>query len=285
MSPISRLRHSFVGKAVRMGLHSYFRVSHAGVAPVEYRLPGGQFLRLHPEGEIAEFLAFPWLFEPNELKLVGELLKPGMSVVDVGANIGLYSLLAALRTGPTGRVWAFEPSSESASRLKRNLQLNRCEDVEVIRLALSDTTSSAFLVSDSGFGDAYRYLRPDTANADGEVVNVTTLDAWAAANAVGQIDFLKVDIEGGEYRMFKGAREFLSSSPELVIMFECEEDWSSRAGWKPEDLYKFLKTLGFKLFAWQSRARRWTDGFDAVTKTGTLWATRDPSRLPRPACK
>ena len=226
-------------------------------------------MRLYPEGEIAEFLAFPWLFEPNELRLVAGLLKPGMSVIDVGANIGLYSILAALRTGPNGRVWAFEPSTESSSRLERNLRLNNCERVDVIRLALSDRASSASLVSDSGFGDAYRYIRPDVAASGGEVVKVTTLDEWAAANGVGPVDFLKVDIEGGEYRMFLGAREFLSSSPALVIMFECEEDWSSRSG----------GSLGFKLFAWGARSRRWTESPEALSKTGTLSAARDQSSL------
>ena len=283
MNALSKLRHSFVGKAVRKGLHTYFKASYAGGPPLDYRLPGGLTMRLYPEGEIAEFLAFPWLFEPNELRLVAGLLKPGMSVIDVGANIGLYSILAALRTGPNGRVWAFEPSTESSSRLERNLRLNNCERVDVIRLALSDRASSASLVSDSGFGDAYRYIRPDVAASGGEVVKVTTLDEWAAANGVGPVDFLKVDIEGGEYRMFLGAREFLSSSPALVIMFECEEDWSSRSGWKPQDVYELLRSLGFKLFAWEARSRRWTESPEALSKTGTLWAARDQSSLPLPA--
>ena len=233
-----------------------------------------------PRATSRSSLAFPMLFEPNELKLVAGLLRPGMSVVDVGANIGLYSILAALRTGPAGRVWAFEPSSESASRLERNLRLNNCERVEVVRLALSDTTSSASLVSDRGFGDAYRYLRPDAAESGGEIVKMTTLDAWAAANAIGPADFLKVDIEGGEYRMFLGAREFVSASPDIVIMFECEEDWASRAGWKTQDLYELLRSLRFGLFAWRSGG--WTDNPDALAKSRTLWAARDRLSLPLP---
>jgi FkbM family methyltransferase len=283
MNASSRIRHSFVGKAVRKGIHTYFQARFAGGDPLKYRLAGDLTMRLYPEGEIAEFLAFPWLFEPNELKLVARLLQPGMSVIDVGANIGLYSILAAMRTGPNGRVWAFEPSSESSNRLERNLRLNNCNTVEVVRLALSDTISAASLISDQGFGDAYRYVRADAPPSDGEVVKVTTLDAWAAANSVGPIDFLKVDIEGGEYKMFLGAKEFLSSSPGLVIMFECERDWSSRAGWKPEDLFEFMKSLGLKLFAWQSRSGQWTDSPDTIASSGTLWATRNRSYLPPPA--
>lgn len=282
MNASSRIRHSFVGKAVRKGIHTYFQARFAGGDPLKYRLAGDLTMRLYPEGEIAEFLAFPWLFEPNELKLVARLLQPGMSVIDVGANIGLYSILAAIRTGPNGRVWAFEPSSESSNRLERNLRLNHCNTVEVVRLALSDTISTASLISDQGFGDAYRYVRAGTSVSNGEVVEVTTLDAWATANAIGPIDFLKVDIEGGEYNMFLGAKEFLSSSPGLVIMFECEPDWSSRAGWKPADLFEFMKSLGLKLFAWQSRSGQWSDSPDTLASSGTLWATRSRSNLPPP---
>ena len=61
-------------------------------------------IRLYPEGEIAEFLAFPWLFEKTEVALTAAFLQPGMSVIDVGANIGLYSILANMRVRPGGTV-------------------------------------------------------------------------------------------------------------------------------------------------------------------------------------
>ena len=163
MSNASQIRHSFVGKAARMAIHLMFHIRHSGHEPVAYELPGGVQILLHPEGEIAEFLAIPWLFEKIEVAMAAAFLKSGMTVIDVGANIGLYSILAAKQIGPGGSVWAFEPSKESASRLDRNLTLNHCTNVRVYRVALADIPNTSLpLASDPGFGDAYRYLRPSS---------------------------------------------------------------------------------------------------------------------------
>jgi FkbM family methyltransferase len=284
MSARSRIRHSFIGKIARTAIHAIFRIRHPGRNPIEYELPSGIQLRLYPEGEIAEFLSFPWLFERAELALAAAFLKPGMTVIDVGANIGLYSILAAKRVGPSGSIWAFEPAEDSAARLERNLILNNCHHAHVCRLALSDTDTSLPLVSDHGFGDAYRYLTSQVIPKRGHdcsIVKVTTLDAWATANGITQPDFLKVDIEGGEYRMFLGAREILSSAPKVVIMFECESDWCARAGCRPRDVFDLLSALGFGLYAWDNRSRRWHDDVRSQ-RSSTFWAARNPSNLPDP---
>jgi FkbM family methyltransferase len=286
MSTASRIRHSFIGKAARMAIHMIFRARHRGPAPVAYEVPGEEQILLYPEGEITEFLDLPWLFEKSEVALATVFLKSGMSVIDVGANIGLYSILAAKRVGPSGSVWAFEPSNESAARLERNLALNRCNSVRVYRLALSDTPSTSLhLGSDPGFGDAYRYLLPPTSNKGGstsEVVPVTTLDAWAAANGIARLDFLKVDIEGGEYKMFLGARECLATNPRVVIMFECEADWCARAGCRPLDVFDLLRALGFNLYSWDKRLRRWGDDPRSLARSGMFWAAQNRSVLPDP---
>jgi FkbM family methyltransferase len=286
MNTASRIRHSFVGKAVRMAIHLMFRIRHPSPSPVAYELPGGVQIRLYPEGEIAEFLAFPWLFENAEVALAGAFLKSGMTVIDVGANIGLYSILAAKRVGPSGSVWAFEPSNVSAARLERNLTLNDCKEVRVCQLALSDTPNSSLsLVSDPGFGDAYRYLRTpkdSTGEGNSEMVPVTTLDAWAAANGVVRSDFIKVDIEGGEYKMFMGARDFLMSNPNVVIMFECEADWCARAGCSPRDVFDLLRSFGFNLYSWDHQSRRWNNDSRFLARSGMFWAARSRSALPDP---
>ena len=284
MSAASRIRHSLLGKAARKAIHLIFHAQHPGPDAVAYELPQGGRIWLYPEGQIAEFLAFPRLFERTELALAASFIKSGMTVMDIGANIGLYSILAAKLVGPSGSVWAFEPSNESAARLERNLLLNNCTSVGVYRLALSDTpNTSRALDSDPGFGDAYRYLRPDAGSKGGsnsELVAVTTLDAWTAANGIGQIDFLKVDIEGGEYRMFRGARELLAANPKVVIMFECEADWCARARCRPSDVFDLLRSLGFDLYSWDGRSGRWDDGPLSLARSGMFWATRDRSILP-----
>jgi len=137
MSTASRLRHSFVGRFIRKGIHTVYHQRNPAGKPVSYRVPGGAEIQLFPEGEVAGFLTVQRFFERTELALVSAYLKPGMTVIDVGANIGLYSILAEKRMDGTGIVWAFEPSSESFHRLGKNLQLNACQRVRPFRVALS----------------------------------------------------------------------------------------------------------------------------------------------------
>jgi FkbM family methyltransferase len=286
MSIVKKIRHSFAGRVGRIVIHLMFRARYRDSDPVTYRLPGGVEIKLYPEGEIAEWLSIPGFFETTELSLVAAFLEPGMFVIDVGANIGVYSVLAARQTEPGGSIWAFEPSSESGARLERNLALNGCTSVKVCRTALGDRSDMLLpLVSDPGRGDAFRYLSLTAApgaSCTAETVHVTTLDAWAAANEVTKVDFLKVDIEGGEYRMLLGARELLGSSPRVVIMFECEPDWCARADCRPQDVLDLLGSLGFEIYSWSVRSRRWQKDPRLFSRAAMLWATRDRALLPRP---
>jgi FkbM family methyltransferase len=242
-------------------------------------------IQLYPEGEIVEFLSIPGLFERVEVTLVGAHLKSGMKVVDVGANVGLYSIVAQQRVGAAGQIWAFEPSHESFARLKRNLQLNRCISVHPFQLALGDQKDGTLkLRSAKGFGDAYRYLEAaSNAIQDGgyeEPVRVTTLDKWARDAGVETIDFLKVDVEGGEFRMLTGAREVLGSNPNAVVFFENESDWCRRAGCSQEDSLRLLEDLGFGVYVWNNRRKTWMSDRPSVLKNSMVWACRDRELLP-----
>jgi hypothetical protein len=86
MSAVSRIRHSFAGRWVRKMLHAFYSLKHGDGRPVRYGLAAGIDIQLYPEGEIAEFLSVQRFFEKTELALTAAYLKPGMKVVDVGAN-------------------------------------------------------------------------------------------------------------------------------------------------------------------------------------------------------
>jgi FkbM family methyltransferase len=250
---------------------------------VRYRLAPGVDIQLYPEGEIAEFLVVQRLFEKTEMALTAAYLRPGMKVVDVGANIGVYSILAEQRMGGAGCVWAFEPSSESYRRLLRNISLNRCSLVRPAQIALSDRSDASLVLrSDPGFGDAYRYLVPSDqgSGATGEIVPVVTLDLYAARNGIVGVDFIKVDVEGCEHMVFAGSRELLMSSPSVVVMFESDPGWCARAGCTQQDSFEMLRKLDFQLFAWDSRNRKWTDRESSLLCASTVWASRDMQALP-----
>ncbi len=261
-----------------------FRLKHPSAQPVTYRLAGSVEIRMFPEGEIAGLLAFPRLFEFTELRLVAAHLSAGMKVFDIGANIGLYSILAQALVGCSGQIWAFEPSASTYQKLLRNLELNKCASVHPVQLALSDEPETRrSLRADTGYGDMYRYLASGPAgalNAADELVHVTTLDEHAKKAGLPGPDFVKVDVEGGEYRVFLGARQVLSRNPNVVVMFESEPDWCERAGCRPQDAFGVLRDLGFGLYTWNSRARTWESLDRKVQKSRTIWASRDRNMLP-----
>src|SRR4030095_9112677 len=153
------IKHSFVGKTVRSLGHLAFRLRFDPEKPLLYHLARNLELSLYPQGEVPEFLFLDKNFERIECDLVATYLKPGMNVIDVGANVGLYSILADKLVAQGGKIWAFEPSSESYQRLLRNVELNRCSAVIPHKVALGDVDDQFFILSsDRGYGDAYRYL-------------------------------------------------------------------------------------------------------------------------------
>jgi FkbM family methyltransferase len=216
------------------------------------------------------------------MRLVASLLKPRMKVVDAGANIGLYSLLAAKCVGDGGHIWSFEPSQATYRLLLNNLSLNGVTTVAAHRVALSDFEGELTLRSERGFGDLYRHLDYTGKTSAGDVVEtvgVSTLDDFAAAQKIDQIDFLKIDVEGGEYCLLKGAQRLLSQSPSVIVMFESEEDWCQRSGCKAEDAINLLKGLGFCMYSWSKRQERWSTSESELSKSRTVWAARSPDLL------
>ena len=98
---------------------------------------------------------------------------------------------------------------------------------------------------------------------------------------MSRIDSLKVDIEGGEYRMFRGVHQVLEANRDMLILFESEADWCARAGCSQRDTFDLLAAHGFGLFAWDKRLKRWTTDRRSLLKAGMIWDCGDEQRPPR----
>ncbi len=160
-------------------------------------------------------LAIGWLiirgiYEPDELAFVRRTIGPGQTVLDIGANIGLFTVTMASLTGPTGKVYAFEPLDAQASLLARSVAENEFADRVVLeRAAVSDKAGSGQLINapkTTNAGGAY--LKSGAAPAGHEVseVKLITLDTYPLRRPV---HFIKIDVEGAEPLAFRGARELL----------------------------------------------------------------------------
>ena len=150
----------------------------------------------------------------KEADFVPRLLKPGMTVLDIGANVGVYSLALARRVGPTGKVYAYEPAGEPRRLLEKSKEANSAHNLEIVAAAVSDRTRRAHL--EPGISSELHSL---SENALGESVAVTSLDEEDAIRNWGSPDFVKIDAEGEERRILEGGRGFFARHSPLV-MFE-----------------------------------------------------------------
>jgi FkbM family methyltransferase len=157
-------------------------------------------------------------FERFEAAQFAESIRPGMTVLDIGANIGYYTLLAARGVGPSGRVYAFEPDARSRSGLERNLRLNQMGNVTVIPKAVSDTAGRQPLyLSDSAAKSGLSRSMAEDSVVDTTIVDTVRIDDLLEG---ARVDVVKMDIEGHEPAALRGMRETLERSPDLRLFLE-----------------------------------------------------------------
>jgi FkbM family methyltransferase len=185
-------------------------------------------------------------YEQPVADLFATTLRPGMTVLDVGAHIGYFSLLAARHIGPTGQVWSFEPDPANRESLERNVDANEMTDrVLVVPLAVASSVGESGLyrvASDTGSSTLY----PSGATG-GERIAVTTisLDAWADSEGWPPVDLVKVDAEGAEGAVLGGMTELVKRNPNLVVVVEFQADGLEAAGDDPIDFLMWPQRVGW----------------------------------------
>jgi FkbM family methyltransferase len=195
-------------------------------------------------------------FEPDELAFVARFVKPGMTVLDLGAHHGLYSLLASKRVGHSGQVFAFEPSPRERNALRLHLTLNFCRNVSVEKVALgNENTESDLHVVDSWAVGCNSLRPPDVAEKTSlERVRVTKLDDWLTERKIGPVHFIKLDVEGGELAALQGASELISNRPRPVILAEVQDVRTRPWGYQAKEIIDFLGSRNYQWFSLQSGA-------------------------------
>jgi FkbM family methyltransferase len=161
-------------------------------------------------------------YEPFALSLLNKLLPEGGIFVDVGANVGIYTVLGACCTGRTGTVYAFEPEVENFRLLERNLALNDLGHVRVEQAAVGESDGHAVLQIEANSIGTHSLVRSQT-GADSLVdqveVPVVSLDAFFSKIDLGRVDLLKVDVEGFEPKVLAGAQRILEMTQHLLIEY------------------------------------------------------------------
>jgi FkbM family methyltransferase len=184
----------------------------------------------------------------EEVEFFEEFLQPGDRMLDIGANFGLYSLMAAARVGPSGRVDAFEPFPESFALLERNIAANRSGFVHAFPFALGERSSTAIL---SLHADPGRNSIANLGEASVGTLPVRVEPLDAVLPEPGRpVDAIKIDVEGWELAVFRGAARILSASRPVIVL-EVYPARCTSAGSSYEALLSHLTDLGYKFFLYR----------------------------------
>ena len=195
-----------------------------------------------------ERLMWAGAYERELVDLFKRVLKPGTTVLDLGANIGYFSVLAAGLVGKSGQVHAFEPAQTCFTQLTRNLAAFPW--AHAYPAAVGDAPGTAcFHFSDKANETGWGSLLPgEDASTRETMVSVVRLDDWAREQAIGRVDFIKMDIEGGEFRALQGAAELLSRY-RPVLVTELNAVCLAREDRLPDDVLAQLRAAGYENFA------------------------------------
>lgn len=214
----------------------------------DYDLPRLWLLARHPQ-DAAEFQAIP------------RLVRPGDVVLDVGANIGAYSVLLSGLCGQSGRVWAFEPVPDTCWRLRETLALNRCDNVVPVQAAVCEREGTATMnLFDPGHcvwnSLGTPEMGPDGAkslpHASVDVPSLS-LDGFCDREGVNRINFLKVDVEGFEVSVFRGAKRLLRERRVDYICFEISQRPLKAAGFASRQVFAELEQWGYSVYELDKR--------------------------------
>jgi FkbM family methyltransferase len=206
-----------------------------------YRVEGGLIhLNLHESPMMVQRAM--GVYEQDKTKLIRRLLRPGMTFSDVGANKGDFTLLAAKVVGPAGNVISIEPEPENYAYLRASIELNGYRNIRTFALALSDSdgTSRLRLAPKSGA----HTLSPDQKIGNNTVpVTATTLDSLLDRSAIAKVDLIKIDVQGWELQVLRGARRTLRSNPAAVLLLDLPKQPGKRSA-----IGEYATELGLRLY-------------------------------------
>ena len=185
-------------------------------------------------------------YERETTRQFRRLISPGMVVIDVGAHVGYYTLLAAKQVGPTGKVYAFEPEPVNHGLLLRNVELNGYDNVVVVKSAVSDDAGSTTLYLtglDNGRHSVYQHNLPENGSVE---VPTTKIDDFLELQGWPSVDLIKIDVEGAELDVLAGMERLLRESKGIRLILEFNPCLLQSAGVTPLEFLERPGATGFQ---------------------------------------
>lgn len=209
--------------------------------------PGGGMLAASEDEGIGMFLVTEGVFEPTETMLFQHLARGSRVILDVGANIGYFTLLAARSVGEAGRVVAIEPDARNADLLGGSVARNGYPNVDIERVAIGKAPGEALIFHDRRNRGGTSLFASNVAEPLGsELVRVTTLDALVAEKGLERVDLIKIDVQGAECLVLEGAGATLDRWHPSVL-FEYWPKGLRGSGRGEGQVLALLRELGYEI--------------------------------------
>jgi FkbM family methyltransferase len=192
---------------------------------------------------------FPAAYESENFEFLAENCKAGSVIIDIGAHIGLFSVIASQVTGKTGKVYAFEPAPSTYGLLQKTLRINHNESViETFQKAVGRGKGKiTFFISDGAADNGNSLVNyKDDRPLHGIEVDVTSVDVFVKEKKLNRLDFIKIDVEGAEYDTLRGAAETLQSLRPVCIVAIHPEPIMAK-GDRLEDIYDFIISQRYRI--------------------------------------
>lgn len=185
-------------------------------------------------------LYFTGTYEAGTLNVMDKCLREGDIFIDVGANIGLMSIFSSRAVGKKGKVYSFEPVLETFTILQKNIEINKIRNIDAFNIGISDSKGKSFIYTNpsAGKGSSSFIKPPDQSESKEYEIIIETLDEFLIGHDLTNIRMVKIDVEGWELHVLRGAKPLLQSPQAPIICIEYSKLTGSNND--SEDIYSYI---------------------------------------------
>ncbi len=232
-------------EGLMMKLMRYFPLFSKHVVVID--VFDGVRMKLNLDDLVQQHLFAHGYYEPEATTMWKYCLQTSNTVVDIGANVGYYSLLTAKYGKRDVRVFSFEPMTHIYNRAKENIELNSFSAIKLTKLALSNQTKKEVIALEeqSNWGGSNIVVNAPKQGAHSEQIETTTLDLFAKEQNLSSVDLIKMDIEGYELFALQGMANTLTQFKPIVFI-EILDNLLARFNYTPEDIFAFFRKHGYE---------------------------------------
>ena len=211
--------------------------------------PGGaKFFVDIVDKRITPFEAFSFdQYELEDSEMLYSLVKNNDVIFDIGANIGWYSIHLSKKL-IAAKIYSFEPIPETFSKLKKNVELNKLDNINIVNIPLSNKVQNlTFYYSPSATGASSSVNISEEIDIKKLECTTDTIDLYVNKNDIKKIDFIKCDVEGSELFVFQGGLESIRKHTPIIFT-EMLRKWAAKFDYHPNDIINYFKNLGYNCF-------------------------------------